>query len=152
MMRSSMLIRGRTLPRLGLSPPGCDDGAVAARSMPLGLMLGGLDAGWAFQPLQPGNLFALRRHHLPQRSDFGQQLHDQRLELGRVQRIRVERQWHPQFKSQTRREANRKMSAAAETAPTCDVFDSLDLAATCDARDFAGVTNPSPQLRKSGYL
>src|SRR3954452_5049830 len=41
MMRSSMLIRGRTLPRLGLSPPGCDDGAAAARSMPLGLMLGG---------------------------------------------------------------------------------------------------------------
>jgi hypothetical protein len=116
MMRSSMLIRGRTLPRLGLSPPGCDDGAVAARSMPLGLMLGGLDAGWAFQPLQPGNLFALRRHHLPQRSDFGQQLHDQRLELGRVQRIRVERQWHPQVESQNRREANRKMSAAAETA------------------------------------
>src|SRR3954451_19209046 len=89
--------------------------------MPLGLMLGGLDAGWAFQPLQPGNLFALRRHHLPQRSDFGQQLHDQRLELGRVQRIRVERQWHPQVESQNRREANRKMSAAAETAPTCDV-------------------------------
>src|SRR3954467_12837910 len=103
-------------------------------------MLGGLDAGWAFQPLQPGNLFALRRHHLPQRSDFGQQLHDQRLELGRVQRIRVERQWHPQVEPQNRREANRKMSAAAETAPTCDVFDSLDLAATCDARDFAGVT------------
>jgi hypothetical protein len=84
----------------------------------------------------------LRRHHLPQRSDFGQQLHDQRLELGRVQRIRVERQWHPQVESQNRRKANRKMSAAAETAPTCDVFDSLDLAATCDARDFAGVTNP----------
>src|SRR3954452_13299478 len=36
-----MLTRGRTLPRRGLPLPGFDNGGVVARSMPLGLMLGG---------------------------------------------------------------------------------------------------------------
>src|SRR4051794_18648082 len=41
MMRSSMLTRGRTLSRLALSTPGFAGGDAVARSIPLGLMLGG---------------------------------------------------------------------------------------------------------------
>jgi len=48
-----------------------------------------LDLGPALQPLEAGDLLALRRHRPLEFRNLGQQLDNQRLQLGRGQRIRI---------------------------------------------------------------